>query len=376
MKKMLMIASVASMIDQFNRDNISLLMKLGYEVHVASNFKIGNTTSDQRLCEFKNELDHMGVKYHQVDFSRNIFHLVSNYKAYSQIINLLHNNTYHFIHCQSPIGGVLGRLAAKREKIKVIYTAHGFHFYKKAPMLHWIIFYPIEKYLAKFTEVLITINKEDYTIAQKFGSKKVVYLPGIGIDTSKFNNHDNNRNELRRLLDISEDKIVLLSVGELSKRKNHEVIIKALAKLKNKKIVYIICGQGDHKNHLEGLARKLNVDLKLPGYQRDINNIFGISDIFVFPSLQEGLPVALMEAMSAGLPIICSKIRGNVDLIKEDVGGFLVEAKNVEGYAKAINRMINQGDLRNNMICHNNKIIKNFDYSIVNEKMNKIYKQL
>ena len=172
MKKVLMLASVASMIDQFNMQNISLLQEQGYEVHVAANFEQGSTSSKERVEQFKKELKEKNVLYFQIDFSRNVSNIPQNIKAYKQIKKLLVNNKYEFIHCHSPIGGVCGRLAAKVTNTKVIYTAHGFHFYKGAPKFNWMIYYPIEKVLSYITDVLITINKEDYELAKKKDESK------------------------------------------------------------------------------------------------------------------------------------------------------------------------------------------------------------
>lgn len=376
MKKMLMIASVASMIDQFNMTNISILKELGYEVHIAANFEYGNTSSKQRLDDFKNELDILSVPYWQVDFFRNIYNIKSNYKAYKQIISLISNNNYDFIHCQSPIGGVCGRLAAHKTKTKIIYTAHGFHFYKGAPFVNWIFFYPIEKLCAKYTDILITINKEDYAIAQRLGAKRTVYVPGVGIDSVKYLNTKVDKDEKRKQLGITEDAFVLLSVGELSRRKNHEVVIKALAELEKPNLVYLLCGQGILKKKLKDKAKELNVNIMFLGYRNDINEIYAAADLFVFPSLQEGLPVALMEAMSAGLPIVCSKIRGNCDLIENETGGFLTNPNDVNGFSKAIDKIYNSKELREKMKICNHNVMKNFDQKIVEEKLREIYKAI
>ena len=177
MKKVLMLASVASMIDQFNMPNIQLLQELGYEVHVACNFEKGSTCTQERIQNLKQRLEHMGVEYFQIDFSRNVLRVNEIWKAYRQVERLLEKEKYSFIHCHSPIGGAVGRIAAHKTHTKVIYTAHGFHFYKGAPLHNWLIYYPIEKWLSRYTDVLITINKEDYQRAKKkFHAKKTVKI--------------------------------------------------------------------------------------------------------------------------------------------------------------------------------------------------------
>lgn len=167
MKRVLMLASVASMIDQFNMPNIALLQKLGYEVDVACNFIEGNTCSDARVAELKQKLQDMHVHCYQIDFARNIKHMGQNMKALWQVEGLMKQNTYAFCHCHSPIGGVVARIAGHRTRTKVIYTAHGFHFYQGAPVMNWLVYYPVEKVLSRWTDVLITINHEDYARAKK-----------------------------------------------------------------------------------------------------------------------------------------------------------------------------------------------------------------
>ncbi len=376
MKKMLMIASVASMIDQFNRKNIELLQEMGYDVQVAANFRSGNTSSIKRLKEFQEELDQRSIKHYHIEFSRKITNWKQNWFAYQQLVTLITSEKYDFIHCHSPIGGVCGRLAAVRCNIKAIYTAHGFHFYKGAPLINWIFYYPIERLLASATEVLITINQEDYERAKKFSAKNIVYIPGVGIPVADYETTNEVRVGLRKQLGISEDTIVLLSVGEMSKRKNHKVIIKAIAKLNNDNIVYIICGIGKLEKELAKLADKLKVKVIFPGYRNDIKHYYTIADIFAFPSLQEGLPVALMEAMASGLPIICSYIRGNTDLIENCVGGYLIDSKDIEQFAERINTMIQNKRMRDEMALINKKTISNYDEKIVSYIMKNIYESM
>ena len=187
MKKMLMLASVASMIQQFNMRNIHILQKMGYEVHVACNFLTGSTITKKRTEQLKKELKTIGVHCHQIDFDRNVKNIPSVKRAYAQVKTLLQQENFAFLHCHSPIGGVIGRLAGHACGVKVIYTAHGFHFFKGASVVNWTLFYPIERKLSKYTDILITINKDDYNLAKKkFTKTNVIYVPGVGINTEKF----------------------------------------------------------------------------------------------------------------------------------------------------------------------------------------------
>ena len=379
MDKVLVLASVASMIDQFNMPNITLLLKMGYEVHIACNFEKGNTCTNDMISKLKMKLYNLDVKYYQIDFDRNVFNIIQNIKAYKQIYNLIKDNKYKFIHCHSPIGGVCGRLAAKRLGVKVIYTAHGFHFYKSAPIKNWILYYPIEKILARYTDVLITINKEDFFIAKsKLNSKKVVYIPGVGIDVNKFKNINIDKDKKRIELGIPKDAFIVLSIGELNKNKNHVVIIKAIAKLNNPKIYYLICGKGILDNKIKDLAKKYNIEnnVKLLGVRDDIIEICSISDIFAHPSYREGLSVALMEAMASGLPVICSNIRGNKDLIEDNIGGYLIKPWDYDDFAKKIDFLIKNETIREFMSRNNRIKIQLFKIEKVLDILRDIYVSL
>ncbi|MDT2671923.1 glycosyltransferase family 4 protein [Enterococcus dongliensis] len=379
MKKALMVASVASMIDLFNMNNIEILQKLGYEVHVACNFEEGSITSDQRIKDFKEELKQKKIRYFQLPIPRNIFKIKEIFTSRSLLSKLILENDYDLIHCHSPIGGVVARSAAKKFRkkgLKVIYTAHGFHFFEGAPIKNWLLFFPIEKYYSKYTDLLITINKEDYELSRKkFHSKHNKYVPGIGVDVNAISNQQFNRSNLLQELGLSEKDFIVTSVGQLSVRKNHQVVIKSLPLLDDKNIKYIICGLGELENELKKLAANLGVieQVIFTGYRSDISRILAISDCFVFPSLQEGLPVSLMEAMATPLPVVCSNIRGNKDLITNEENGFLIDQSDENLYAKSMQKLLDNPNLRKKYKTNNLMDIKNYDVEKINNEMKKIY---
>lgn len=381
MEKVLMVTSVASMIDQFNMPNISLLQSMGYEVHVACNFEKGSTCSAEKIEELKEKLVEEKVRYFQIDFLRSVLKLSEHKRAYKQLDKIAKENRYIFMHCHSPIGGVIGRMVAHKYKVKVIYTAHGFHFYKGAPLKNWFLYYPIEKLCSRWTDVMITINKEDYALAKKkMYAKKVEYVPGVGMDTAKFGagKREENRVRIRAELGIPKEARLLLSVGELNENKNHETVIQAsaeLSEIKAGEVYYAIVGKGELEGKLRELIKSLKLEKQifLLGFRNDIAAIYDAADIFVFPSKREGLSMALMEAMARGLPCVVSRIRGNTDLLIEGKGGCFCKADDIEGFAKKIEYL-----LRNfpNSICYgkyNQNRIKEFDIHIVGEKMRKIY---
>ncbi|MBS6115836.1 glycosyltransferase family 4 protein [Thomasclavelia spiroformis] len=368
MKKAIIIASVASMIDQFNRDNINLLQELGFEVSVACNFEYGSSTSNEQVKKLINDLDNLKVKHYHVPIPRSLFALKDMFESYKFLKQLGLKEKYNLMHCHSPIGGVLARLAFKelrKQGTRVIYTAHGFHFYEGAPLKNWLIFYPIEKYCSKFTDCLITINKEDYYRAkEKFHAKEVEYVPGIGIHVKEIQGTEVDIDKKKAEFGITNEKI-LVSVGELNANKNHEVVIKSLARIKtDQKYKYILCGKGNKEEYLKSLVKQLNLEDKVifAGYRNDVREILKISDIFCFPSYREGLSVALMEAMAVGLPVVCSKIRGNVDLIDDGKGGLLFLSNDTNECIRCIEQML----------CNENKIIYYKKYNL--EKIKKFDK--
>lgn len=342
MKRVLMLASVASMIDQFNMPNIALLQKLGYQVDVACNFIEGNTCSDERVAELKQKLQDMHVRCYQIDFARNIKHMWQNMRALRQIESLMKQNRYAFCHCHSPIGGVVARIAGHRTKTKVIYTAHGFHFYQGAPVMNWLVYYPVEKMLSRWTDVLITINHEDYKLAKKkFKMKKLTYVPGIGIDTQREGLSQKEKEEKRKELGIPQDAFLITNAAEFTPNKNQKTVIEAIEQLHNPNIYFVMCGIGEKKAELEQYVKEhgLEEHIRFVGFRNDLHEILQTSDCFVLSSFREGLSVALMEAMAEGLPVVCSRIRGNVDLIKDGKGGILVSPENKEDYEATFRKL-------------------------------------
>lgn len=379
MKKVLMLASVASMIDQFNMPNIELMQKMGYEVHVACNFIKGNTCSAQRIRALLETFSDMQVIWHQWDCPRDLSSAVKCYQAYRQLRQLTSQYQFVWLHCHSPIGGALARIAAWRRGIRVIYTAHGFHFYKGAPWKNWLLYYPVEKLLAYCTHELVTINKEDYAFAKKnLKAKKICHIPGVGIDVDQFAvRKPQGVKEFRRKYRIPEHALVLLSVGELNEGKNHRMVIHALASLPRQDVYYCICGQGDLRGELEQFAASQGVGgrIRMLGYQEDMPKIYQSADIFVFPSVREGMPVALMEAMASGLPCIVSDIRGSRELVDE-AGGMRFSLKQPKQLILALEQMLEDGQLRAACGAYNRRKVGSYSREAVQKRMYRIYQDI
>ena len=372
LKKALFVATIASFIDGFESNDTKILQEMGYQVMAASSSTIGTRPGNLDSLKQKN------IDLHHIDFARSPFSK-NTLVAYHQLKKLINSEQYDLIHCHTPVGGILTRLAARKARkkgTKVIYTAHGFHFYKGAPLINWLIYYPTEKICSYFTDALITINQEDFKFAKdKLKAKKVFYIPGVGVETSKFQSVVVDKKEMRQKLGLSAENIVLLSVGELNTNKNHQIIIKALAKINDSNIHYVVAGVGDNQMNLLSLSKELGVqkNVHLLGYRSDIAELCHSADICCFPSLREGLSVSLMESMSTGLPCVVSKIRGNVDLIDHGQGGFQNDPNSVDEFAQSISTLINNKDLISIMGQYNQAKIREFDTKNVEKIMGKIY---
>ncbi|EKU16216.1 glycosyl transferases group 1 family protein [Streptococcus intermedius BA1] len=373
MKKALMLSSVSSMIASFNKNNISILQSLGYEVHVITNFNYLNNISQEKandiMAEFENNLM---VRVHNVSISRSPFSL-SNFKAYKQISRIMQKENFNLVHCHSPVGGILGRMAANQNKVEnIIYTAHGFHFFKGASIKNWLTFYPIEKFFSYFTDDLITINSEDFQLAKKsFHAKRLHYVNGVGIDLKKFDADKKKVNSNKK-----QTKLKLISIGELNKNKNHRLVIEAIHQSKFKDCFsYDICGEGTLKEELTQLIKQYGLEnqVRLLGYRDDVHRLLAESDIFVFPSFREGLPVSVMEAMATGLPVLASDIRGNHDLVVHEKGGFLFESGDVEDLVHYLEECFLHQE---NMIAfgdYNLQKIQEYSSDYVDSQMREIY---
>ncbi|HAX84077.1 MAG TPA: glycosyltransferase family 1 protein [Ruminococcaceae bacterium] len=374
MSKILFISNVTNRITSFATASIAASHNLGLEFFQAANWR---DTDPEFIRSEEKKYD---IKINNFCISRNPF-ASSNLTAYREIVDLIKRENIDFIHCNTPTGGILGRMAGKKCGVKkVIYQAHGFHFYQGAPKKNWAVYYPIEKMLARYTDAIITINKEDYELAKKNfrlrGNGSVYYVPGVGIDLSQFEINKKIRAEKRAELGLSDTDFVIISVGELNGNKNNAVIISAMEKLRKDNVHYVLCGVGDRQDELQRSAdgAGLHGNVHFLGYRKDVKELYQAADCFVMPSFREGLSRSVMEAMASGLPCVVSKIRGNTDLIEDGRGGFLLAPTDADGFASAIERLCGDRALCDEMSRYNLEKIKEFDVSVVEDGLTKIYK--
>ena len=380
MKNVLIVASVPSMIASFNMMNIDVLQQEGCTVHVACNFLDASIASLKKNEQTEKRLSDIGVICHQVPFSRNMPRLDAHIQAYRALRKLIRENDFAFLHCHTPIAGVLARMAAHSEGLPAMYTAHGFHFYRGGPFVSWLLFYPVEKHFSRMTELLVTINQGDYALAkEKFHAGKAYYIPSIGIDIGKFANGTEEYRALdREKWGFTQDDFLLVSVGELNKRKNHQIILRALQGIGNPKIRLILCGTGAEEGNLRALAQKCSVEeqVTFAGYREDIPRILQMCDAFAFPSRREGLGMAALEAMAAGLPILTSTSQGIVDYSINRVTGYVFEWNDADGLRRGIRRLAEDAQKCHEMGAHNRGAVGRFDISNTRRITEAIYQDM
>lgn len=367
MKKVLFVASVTIHINTFHIPYLKMFKDAGYEVHVASN--------GEEKIEYAD-------KHFNLNFSRSPFNK-DNIKAYKELKKIIEKENYNVIQCNTPVASVLTRLAAKNKRksgTRVIYMAHGFHFYKGAPLKNWLIYYPIEKYLSKYTDDLITINKEDFEFAKKkIKAKNIHQIHGIGVDKTKFDTSlsEEERQQLKSSLRIEKDDFVMAFVGELNENKNQIILIEAMKDLvkENNKFKLLLAGQGSLKEYYEEKIKEYNLEknVYLLGYRKDIQKLLQVINLYISMSKREGLGLNLIEAKIAKIPTIASINRGHKEIIKNNEDGFLIVANDCENLKNKIRELYRNKELRKQFIINSNKNIEKFYLENVYEEVKKIY---
>lgn len=381
MKKVLIVASVVSFIEWFNKENVQFLRQdMGCEVHIACNFDYMNDTDVERTETYIATLKQQGIALHNIAFARSPF-AASNIRAYKELKGLIAAGHFDLIHCHTPTVSMMTRLAAKQARKRgstVMYTCHGFHFHNASSKKNWLLYYPIEKHLSRYCDYIVTINKEDYHRAKAFHCDNVRYIPSVGVDINRIRELKVDKAEKKAEIGVPSDKILILSAGELIERKNHEVIIRALAKINNPNIYYALAGKGPLKDYLANLASDLGVAdrVRFLGFRTDVFELYHAADISVFPSKIEGLGLAGVEAMAAGVPLVSSNVHGILDYVIDEKTGFAIDPKDVDGYAAAIRKLAEDPALRESMRADCLKAVEPFEISHALRVMWDIYEEI
>lgn len=365
-KKVLFIATVASHIKSFHIPYLKMLKENGYKTYVAANWNL----SEYDKLDFCDAFIQIPIKRSPYSFD--------NIKAIKKLKHVIDNENFEIIHCHTPMGGVVTRIAAKKSRkkygTKVIYTAHGFHFYKGAPLKNWILFYPVEKLLSKYTDSLITINMEDYKLAKKKFKKckDIEYVSGVGIDTSKFNIALSNKEKIKikNSIGLKENDFVLACVARMDKNKNQIFLIECMKEIikKNNTIHLLLIGPDELNGYYQSQAKYYNIEKNIHflGRRDDIPRVLQIVNIVVSASKREGLPVNVMEALASNIPVVALNCRGMQDLITNGENGYIVSSKE-----EFIDKIL---EIKRKNTLKKVELDQKFTISSVEKQMKEIYK--
>lgn len=369
-KKVLFTATVDSHIKFFHLPYLEYFKQRGYEVHVMTNGR-----ADIPFCDVK----------HTVPMEKFPLNL-SNIKAYKAIKGIIAEEEFDYIHCHMPMAAALTRLAAKSSRkrgTKVIYTAHGFHFYEGGPRKNWMIYYPVEKWCARYTDCLITINQEDYTLTKKanFPAKRLEYVKGVGVNLDKFKPVSKQEQERLKIeMGYKADDFVVMYVAELNDNKNQQLTLHALKQLGERcpHMRLVLIGEGANDKAYKQLALQLGIAEKVDflGVRQDVNQLLQMADLYVATSLREGLPLNVLEAMATGIPICATKNRGHLELIEDDVNGKLVDAARINELVKVMHDVYMGNCDTSKWIQNGLNRTKDYDLLEIKAVMQNIYKNL
>lgn len=365
MKKIL-ITSTDMMMIQFLVPHVKYLSEHGFHVEIACS-EVGSRMED--VCK---ALGTVAKAIHTVRLERSPAN-PRNLLGYRDLCRLLQKNKYDIIWTNEPVMGVMTRLAARNARksgTQLVYMCHGFHFFKGAGILNWLVYYPVERFMSRFCDCIVTINREDEARAKTFHCPRVEHIDGIGVDTQRLKSTQ-RRSLIRKSLGLTEEEIMILSVGELQARKNHEVILRALAKLDSSNFRYYICGRGELQNYLQKLTQELGLNDRVffLGYRKDIPDIMKAADVFAHPSRREGLGLACLEAMYFGLPLVTSNIQGIPDYIEDGVTGFMSDPHDVDLFADHLQALIQDSSLREEIGRNNLQHVKRYTLESIQPRL-------
>ena len=369
-----MLAPMGSVHRRFNRANIDALKSLGYQIELVANFENGEGPEVHNQ-KYVAECTKNGIVTHSIPFARHS--LTGSLKCLPLVKELLKEGQYDIVHAHTETGGLILRLArGVKGKSRFFYTPHGMSFWKGSSLKSQMIYRPLERWICSGMDMNLGMNQEEVDVLRKWNSKTAAYIHGIGLNLERFQKTGRSKKEVCAEFGLKEDDKFIVSVGELDDNKNHITAIKALAMLEHKNFKYVVCGVGPNKEMLERYAQDNGLGGKviLAGYRSDIPDILNAADIFVFPSFHEGLPVSALEAMACGLPLICSKIRGNVDIVKDGENGFLFEPDDFVALSLSLEKLFCNQELTLSFGKKNKALVIEYSLDSLIEELIKIYK--
>ncbi len=375
-KKILIVTALSGFIRSFLTHDIQILQDMGYEVHCAANSCHPGAENIDEYFKQRN------VVFHQIDFSSNKPLSRQTAAAYGQMKQLISKIHFDAVHCHTPIAGAIARWACRKQRargMKVLYTTHGFYFHKGSSWKTWAVFRTVENLMSLYCDAIVTINQEDYAQAQKMHARKVYHINGVGVDLKKFRDVQVDRHMYRKQLNLTDDDIVVLAVGELSQRKNQRVVIEAIGLLNDPRLILVHCGNAmtasATTDSLVELAESSHVRLRLMGLRKDIPQICKCADIGTISSTREGLGLAGIEMLASGLPVVASDVHGILDYMQDGVNGYLADPYSPQKFAEGIRKLMDPAQ-REKMqsVCENS--VEKFDISVSYAQMDRIYREV
>jgi glycosyltransferase EpsD len=368
--KILFVASIDLHIISFHLPYLKFFIDKGFDVHVA--------------CNGYNSIPYCSKVYH-IDFDRSVLSF-EHFRALKQLKIILDCEKYDFLHCHTSIASVLTRIAAYKFRrdygLCVIYTAHGFPFFKGSTFINWFVYFPIELATSIFTDYIITINQEDYRVVKKyFFSKEVKLIPGMGVDINRFHSITlQEKNNIRIKFGIHPCEKVLVYVAEFITRKNHKLLLSAAKKVKEviPELRILMPGRGILLEEMKLYAEQLGISyfVSFPGYIQNVETVFSISDLCVSCSRREGLGLHIIEAMMCGLPIVATDISGHRELVSHNVNGFLYSNNDQKAFIKYIILILSNSDIYERMSLCAKSVSKRFELQLAKQKILDIYNEI
>lgn len=376
--KALLLAAMGSVHRQHNKANIKALKEIGAIIYLAANFGT-DTPREKNNTQFVAECKRDGINIIDIPFRRGGF--ITNIFQIPVLNKFLKREKFDIVHVHTETGGFMLRLSCliqSKCNTKFVYTPHGMSFWKGSSLKSQLVYRPLERWICSAMDMNLGMNMEEVENLKRWNKRTAHYVHGVGLNVARMQNPARSREQMREEFGLTESDKFIASIGELDDNKNHITVIKALATLGRKDFKYVVCGVGPNKDML--LAEAEHMGLKenviLAGYRSDIPDVLNAADIFVFPSFHEGMPVSALEAMACGLPIICSEIRGNVDIIREGDNGYLFQPSDVETLARKLEYLLDDAEKRKVMGLKNKENVKDFSLESVTEELKRIYKSV
>ena len=376
--KALLLAAMGSVHRQHNKANIKALKEIGAIIYLAANFGT-DTPREKNNTQFVDECKRDGINIIDIPFRRGGF--ITNVFQIPVLNKFLKREKFDIVHVHTETGGFMLRLSCliqSKCNTKFVYTPHGMSFWKGSSLKSQLVYRPLERWICPAMDMNLGMNMDEVENLKRWNKRTAHYVHGVGLNVARMQNPARSREQMREEFGLTESDEFIASIGELDDNKNHITVIKALATLGRKDFKYVVCGVGPNKDML--LAEAEHMGLKenviLAGYRSDIPDVLNAADIFVFPSFHEGMPVSALEAMACGLPIICSEIRGNVDIIREGDNGYLFQPSDVETLARKLEYLLDDAEKRKIMGLKNKENVKDFSLESVTEELIRIYKSV